>query len=202
MASPIQSPVASEILARAFNLTGRQSLALEDFVIPVVQIGEMDCGFAPALCRAASVRAVQAAVAGQFAVFRLVAPPGCVVELVEVVCNPSSAGMLEFDIEDTTTGATTEVTASKFYTDQRVRLGGPGPAQVPAAQVFRGTQAAGITGEYAIPIVTAGTVYRPNGDFILGRAPFPLAGAMGFFVETAVNEQAVLALRWREWFLV
>lgn len=202
MSTPIQNAVAGDLLRHAFSLQGRQNLQLEDFVLPTIELGSLKCGFAPAPCRTVAVRSVQAAVAAQFAVWLLTAPAGVLLEILELVITPSSAGSLEFEMGTPSgiTGATTLQTGAVF-TDDRVKLGGPGPSASPSGQLFKGTQAAGVSGEYAVPIATAGTIYRPV-DFIVGRAPFPASSSLGIFVETAVNEQAVLSMLWREYYLV
>lgn len=200
MSTTIQSPVPAELLSHAFQLQGRQRLQLEDYIVPTIQVGNLDCGFAPAKCRSAMARIVQAAVAAEFAVFRLQADEGVLLEVVEIIAQPASTGALEIDLEQSITGATTEGTG-KAFTDQRVELGGPGPGGQPAGRIFRGTQAGGISGEYGIPMTATGLVYRPA-DLIVGRAPFPASSSVGFFFETAVNELAVLSIQWREWYLV
>lgn len=196
---PIQGPTVADLLTHAFGTVGRSQYGLDSVVIPTIQVGELGAGFAPPRVRSAASRAVQTAVAGEWSLFTLSVPAGVVAEITEIVATPASNGSLEIDFEDNITEATTAATQAQ-YTDTRVRQGGPGPGATPSAVLLAGTRAGGLAGEYAIPMTTDGLVYRPK-DWIVGRAPFAGAAQISFFFETAVNEQAILGLQWREWSL-
>ena len=80
MGIPIQDGgQLSERLQSLLHLQGRLPLTFEQFVLPVIMVGDLSESGLPALRRAASVVVDVAAVAGEIPIMRIEVPPGVVI---------------------------------------------------------------------------------------------------------------------------
>lgn len=128
MAQYIQQPLVGSALQRLFRLQGRVRPALEEFIIPVVKVGDVSQESAPGITRHAFARFSQAAVVGQRAVWRIETPPGTLLQITRMYVRPGAAASVfgYFGSSIAAPGST----AIKTYTDGRILKQGQRPAGV------------------------------------------------------------------------
>jgi len=198
MAQPIQTPLVGSALQRLFGLQGRVRPSLEEFIVPTVQVANLDDGSPPNVSRTASSFGSQAAVAGEFGTFRLEVPPGTIAEVLAVYLPVPSA---TFNLRIATTDAPAALanTGSKRFWDGRLNF----ENQLPAGVLTFGTQVAALTTVIGlIPVTTVeNTIWTPPRGLIVGSGK---QGQFGFFmIQNATANQALIAtIVWREYALV
>ena len=148
----IGNPRVTEQLVRLFNLKGAVSPELEEFVIPTVQVANLDMGSPPPLQRTATYYASQAAVVGERAVFQLAVPPGVVavikrIMLFGITAQPRS--LLARFVGTTPTVTTPATTAGSCFTDGRLHSTGVQPSSV----LYYNTQVSNVANaDWALPL--------------------------------------------------
>lgn len=204
MAQTIQDPGVGAALQRLFGLQGRVRPALEEFVVPTVQLADLSLGAPPPLIRHASCRTSIAAVAGERPVFRFESVGGmiCVIRRIFLfsatgASNPSFA----FRGNAATLGALGTV-ATKSFTDGRLLPGTPWGAQQPSGVLTIGTQAGSIGTVHweARMEAVGGLEIVPRGGWVVGTGR---PGLVGFLEgQVATNNIALaLSMEWDEFFL-
>lgn len=179
MSTPIQRPDVGEALRQYFRLVGRVRPTLEEYVVPVVSVGDLAQGGAPAASAQASFSIVKTAGgAGNYSGFRLEVPGGMIARIDQIWLQTSTAGLGEFKF--TGTGAGFGNSANKAFTDGRLTDQGLEPATV----VTFGNRASGLSGEHSIVRVTVdGVILEPG--WVVGSGRPDQFGFLEFGLVTA-----------------
>ena len=178
MSQPIQNPVVGSLLQKAFNLQGRVRPTLEEFVVPVVSLGDLSTGAEPPVVRRASCGIIQAAVVGQSFTARFEVPGGvlAVIRSLRLYCDGTARRLRVFHAGNAASIAAPATGADHGYCDGRL-LAGSGITQTPAGQCFFGTQAASlVTVNAQYPVSVDGLVYDDPG-WVVGTGA---GGVFGF----------------------
>jgi len=201
MAQPIQDPTVGSALQRLFNLQGRVRPALEEFIIPTVQVAALEGHAPPPVTGLASCTAYVAATAGEYATLRFEVPGGILAELLEINVTAAADGSLSLaNRGNAATVAGLAGTATKGYLDGRLLPGSTFQGN-PAGVLTYGTQAALIIGTPWIVRLQNGvprTFALPRG-LVLGTG---VSGAYGFLeLQFNVANAALTrcSLIWREY---
>lgn len=91
MSQPIQDPGVGTALQRFFRLVGRVRPSLEEYVIPVVSVGDISQNSEPAVSRLCIAQEFTGSVAPDFPTFRIEAQAGTVVRLRKLWFRTQSA---------------------------------------------------------------------------------------------------------------
>lgn len=163
----IGNPRVTDQLVKLFNLTGSLAPELEEFVIPTVQVANLDMGSPPAIQRTATFYAGQGAVSGERFVFQLAVPPGIIAVIKRIMFYGITATprALLAKFAGSTSGITTPATtAGKCFTDGR--LAGSGAS--PSSNLYYNTQVDNIAGsDWGLPLyLNTGTWNSGAREFI------------------------------------
>lgn len=163
----IGNPRVSENLVRLFNLTGSVSPELEEFIIPTVQVANLDMGSPPPVQRTATFYAGQEAVSGERFVFQLAVPPGVIAVIKRIMFYGITASprALLAKFAGSTSGITTPATtAGSCFTDGRLA----GAGATPSSKLYYNTQVSNISGsDWGLPLyVNTGTWASGAREFI------------------------------------
>jgi hypothetical protein len=171
----IGNPRVTEQLTRLFNLTGTVSPELEEFVLPTVQIANLDLGSPPALQRTATFYAAQGAVGGERAVFQLAVPPGVVAVIKRIMLFGITAqprALLARFAGTTATVTTPATVAGSCFTDGRLHSTGVQPSST----LYYNTQVSNVANaDWALPLYlnnatwnSAAREFVPNWGWVVG----------------------------------
>lgn len=174
MAKQIQNPTVGDVLRQAFDIKGRVSPLLEEFVVPTVLIGDLGRGAPPAFIRHAVARFSQGAVVGQRAVWRFEMPGGMIAVMRRFWYRPvgSNGSIVTFFGSSIAPPAGT---ATKVFTDGRL-AGQNNPAGV----LTFGTQVGNLaTNQFVINAVQDpdAFAFEPPAGWVVGSG---IAGQFGF----------------------
>ena len=152
MGLKIGNPRVTNQLVKLFNLTGAVSPELEEFVIPTVQVANLEMGSPPAIQRTATYYAAAGAVSGERAVFQLAVPPGVVAVIKRIMLygiTASPRALLAKFAGSTATVVTPATTAGSCFTDGRLA----GTGQEPASRLLYNTQVSNVSNaDWALPL--------------------------------------------------
>lgn len=171
----IQNPRAGQTLTQAFDLKGRVRPELEEFIVPVVQVGALDMGSPPAIQRTCTYYAAHAAVSGRRFVFQLFVPPGtiCVIKRIMVYGIVSAPRALLARFSGKTSSISTPLsTAGSCFTDGRLAQTGAEPS----SKLFYGDRVSNIAdSDWALPLYlnmvtwdSGAREFSPNWGWIVG----------------------------------
>lgn len=137
MAKEIGHPWPAALLQDALDIKGRVNLRLEEFIIPTIQITDLNLGGALPIQRSAAAGFAQGAVAAEFATWRFEVPPSVVAQITRLMVIGNSTVIAQF----TNVAAPLAGVALTEYTDGRLVAAG----ELTAGFVSFGTKAAGLT---------------------------------------------------------
>ena len=171
----IGNPRVTDQLVRLFNLTGKVSPELEEFVLPTVQVANLELGSPPAIQRTATFYAAQSAVSGERFVFQLAVPPGVVAVIKRMMVYGITAqprALLARFAGTTSTLTPPATEAGSCFTDGRLHTTG----QTPASKLLYNTQVSNVTGsDWALPLYlnnatwnSAAREFVPNWGWVVG----------------------------------
>lgn len=165
MTKTIQNPRVSGALQEAFDLQGRVKPALDEIIIPTVQVADLSTGQIPATRRACSCRFIQPGVAGEKFTARFEIPAGIIAVVQRLFIYPSADLRIFAQFSGFSVGALPNV-AQKAVTDQRLTVSGIQPAGV----LTYGTQAPFVTNAQWMGFAPLGQglIYEPNGWVVFG----------------------------------
>jgi len=193
MGQPINVPFVGAALQRLFGLKGRVSPSLEEFIVPMVVVGDVSQGSAPDVSRACVHQCIQAPVAGQRFRARLEIPGGllCKVDTIYVRCDTPGF----FEVQFVNVSGAQAATAAKAFTDGRLLAEG----QLPASVLTFGTQAANLVTEEFGTFISADpvTIIKPK-NWIIGSGDPTQFGFLEFGQQSA-NAQVMFALELTEY---
>lgn len=141
MGLKIQIPGVGERLQRLFRLQGRVRPELEEFILPVVTVGDVSRAAEPPVRRRASVAFALSAVAGERPTLRLRAPADAILVLTGMHLWPGAAAGIDMGWQ---VGAEANNLLG-HYMDTRLRALPGQSAQLPVAGLFGGTSAVAVT---------------------------------------------------------
>jgi hypothetical protein len=125
----IQSPDVARRVAEFFGIRGKYTPAVEEFIIPTIQVGDLSISGVPPVSRHASVAFTVAGVAAEGFNFRLLAPGGVLCVITDIILLP--ANIASFSASFTLQAAAGALVPA--FTDSRLTLGQLFPENVPAA---------------------------------------------------------------------
>lgn len=199
MAYPIQSPAVGTALQDLFGLQGRVRPALEEFIIPTVQVADIGQGSAPYVRRHAIARWYQAAVAAEYFTMRFEMIPGTIAVVRHMQVTAGGTGSLRVNFAgNAATIAALATTATKGFTDGRILAGSAGGGQTPAGVLTYSTSAA-LVGTYQGQIRLTTTPYDlyPDG-WVIGTGASGLFGFLEFAFDNA-NQVVQGYVEWDEY---
>lgn len=198
MALDVQNPRASSALSAEFDLQGRVRPKLEEFIVPTAIVADLCQGGPPVPARRCTANISIAAVAGQFSLFSLNAPPGVValVTRFSVRSTVDVAMQATFDSTTTAPGAG----AQRAFTDIRTLIG---TGNTPFCGVTQGTAVAGIaTVEWEEISFAAGPILQyKNPGWIVFNPPGGAGQRSIVWGAHAVNLALFGTVEWLEWSL-
>ena len=202
----IQNPRAGQALTDAFDLRGRVRPELEEYIVPVVSIGDLSAGSPPAVQRTATAYFSQDAVSGQRCCVQFIVPGGTLAVIKRVsfygVVTATDAWFILFSAASAALGKPASEANSSF-TDGRLQQTGV----IPSCQLWFGTKVSTLNADWALPLFmtdqtygSAQAVYEPTGGWVVGSgAPGVSSYLEGAFDGTNMAQACVL--EWEE-FLV
>lgn len=198
MAQEIQTPVPGSLLTDAFGLRGRVRPFLEEFIIPVISLGDLSLSIAPGVVRHATALINEAAAVGERWVGRFEAPAG-VIAVIRQISLRSAGGLTTVSMRfpGSSPSITPANTCTKGFVDGRL-LTGSGTSQTPACTLLSGTQVAALANpSFQTSLPAEGLVYLPPGGWVVGGG----ANAPGYMEMNVVgNNQACLGgIEWDEY---
>lgn len=203
MAQPIQDPTVGVVLQGLFKLQGRVRPALEEFIIPTVQVADISQGARPATRRRAVAGIAQAAVAGQVFQARFEIPGGMIAVIRRINLSSTTGAMnIRFNFPGNAASiAALAGVSAKAFTDGRLLPGAPSGAQQPAGVLTFGTNAAALATTQAVfrLFATQELVIYP--DWVVGTGHPQLVGFLEFESNTA-NAQVAGSVEWDEYPIV
>jgi len=205
MAQPIQDPTVGTALQALFGLQGRVRPALEEFVIPVVNVANLARNAPPPVTGMATATCFVAGVAGQYPTLRFEVPGSILAELVYMEVQSGSAGLMGLAFRgNAATIAALAGSASKSFADGRLLSGSPGGLRYPAGALTYGTQAgllASVHDEYQYEANAARKIDFPPG-IVCGTGRPDVYGFIEFQFSTAAAQLNRFTLGWREYAVV
>lgn len=199
MAQPIQTPQVGSALQELFRLQGRVRPALEEFIIPTVQVGDLTFGSAPAKRRHVTTFFNVPAVVGERPVWRWEIPGGIIGALTSFWVEPPAAtpGSVSVFFGSSIAAPATQAVAS--YSDGRILRAGELPAGVVSFGTQVGALAARTWEKRAQPTPDSRTWETPG--WILGTG---VPGQFGFieFACNLLNASVNVCMEWDEFQLV
>lgn len=194
MAKDVGQPGIGSALTRLLSLRGRVSPKLEEFIVPTVQVADIQQSAEPAERLGAWAQRGEAAVAGEVFHARFEAPPNVVCHIQSIMIEPDGVDTEVLMAFGNTLGDPGN-TATEDYTDGRL----PAP-RVPAAVLRTGTVAAGLAvPTYRYPVIADQfNELRPEDLIVAGSQ------SQSQFFELSVTTANILvrmAMRWREYHL-
>lgn len=187
MAHQIQVPLLAAELSRVLRIYGTIPLELEHFVIPTIQVAQLD-KTSLGIQRAAVASANENAVAAQRACFRFSSVAGTPCRVDAIWVKPGATDRVNLAFDSVLTGAV-NVSSQIQFTDTRILESG---LQQPAGVLASGTQAAAGTERYRyVADGTLGTWIYPE-HWVVSEFDF-----LEIYLET-LNQGCQLSLRWTE----
>ncbi len=204
MTYEIQNSRASAALTDAFDLKGRVRPELEEFIVPVVSVGDLAAGSPPAIQRTATAYFSQIAVSGQRACFQFIVPGGTVAVIKRVqfygIVSATDAWFLLFSAASAALGKPANQ-ATMSFTDGRLQQTGVEPS----CQLWSGTKVSTLNADWAIPqfapidatYSSAECVYQPTSGWVVGSGKLGVSSYLeGAFDGTNMAQAGVL--EWEE----
>lgn len=152
MGIPINNPVVSTLLQRAFGIQGRLRPQLEESIVPTVSLGDLSEGSEPPITRHVSVFGAIGLEVNERPIWRLEVPGNVIAVLTRLNFRAATAqDVLVHWGASLSAGAFPGTMTTTGYTDERLQSD-QGGAQIPAAVVLTGTQVATIASEARIRI--------------------------------------------------
>lgn len=204
MTLDIGNPRIAEALQQAFQLQGRIRPVLEESVLPVVVLGDLGEGQAPATSRRATALINETATVGERFVMRFEMIPGTI-GVVRQINLRASVDFTNFSWVNRGNAAVLgalATTAAKGFMDGRI-LPGSGKPQQPAGVLTTGTQIGALLGGVGqIDLGTEGIRYTiPGGGWVVGTGAPGLFGFLEFQIATN-NILVEGSIEWDEYPLV
>lgn len=192
MPARINNPRAADQLRREYSVMGdRLNMQLDDIVVPVAVVSDLSAGSSgvPVVRRGYSAF-YQAAVAGEYTVWRLEVPPGIIGIVNSVLIQAPAASLCRCHFGDSFAVTPTNI-ATRQYMDGRLRELG----QAPAGALSFDTQVAAL----AAPVLYLQARAAP-GELNVVEWPFGRTQAWDFieFASAAVNQAITGAIVWDE----
>lgn len=162
MSVKIQEPGVAQRLVEFFRLKGRFRPMLEEYIQPVIQVGDLSVGGVPAISRHATCWFNVAAVAGQQWAFHMEVPPGLLCHITSFNLNPSASVSLYAGFSG---GAPMSPITNKYFTDGRITGDISFPTNVPGAIVGSNAQVGAINpiGYRSYVLVGQPNHFKPKG---------------------------------------
>lgn len=193
MSKDIQDPTLAQLLTAALGLQGRVRLSLEEFVIPTIQVADLQMGMPPPVARAATAVGLAAAVSGQTATFRFEIPGSLLARIEYLTVRAGAIGTIAASW--TATGGPQAGTAEKAFTDGRLLQ----QAEAPAGVLTFGAQVAGIPPVSWRARIRADTPERFKFDHWVVGSGIPTQFGFLEFAFSAANLAVDLTLEWTEY---
>lgn len=195
MAKTIQNPDVAQQLQKLFGLVGRVRPALDDVVVPVVQVGDLSAGGNPPFVRRAAASHGIAAVPAEYPSWKFEIPAGIGALITKVYAEGPGTAPRELwvNFNDADPGVIYANTATSQFADQRVG------SSTPAGRLHYDTQAPGwATYRFKIPGngVTTPIIVTNPGWVVAGIDNAP--GYLNFQGETVNETWPNFSLEWVE----
>lgn len=200
MGQAIQRPDIGAALQRYFALVGRVRPELEEFVLPVVSVGDLAAGGAPPVVRRVTASFSQAAVAAQVFQARFEIPGSMLAVIRQVNINAPGGAALNIRFHQAGNVATIGAqanTAPKSFTDGRLLE----ENQLAGGVLTFGTQAAALATTESLYRVYAAQSLVLTPDWVVGTGRADLFGFLEFESNTA-NAAVAGTLMWDEYQIV
>lgn len=195
MSQPIQTPEPGEALRAAFKLRGRVRPALEEFIVPTINLGDVGQGQPPGTPRAAWGHIFVGAVAAEYARWRLEIPERTIAHVTAIHIRPATAGTLR--IKNQNVPGVVNTSQQARLTDERLVDTG----EDPAATFIYGTDVNPLTNfNFATWAPVTGLIFRPSW-LVIGTGEGSNAGSVAFGFDTA-NVACFFGLEWTEYPIV
>ena len=195
MSLRIQNPLVGELLTAAFRLTGRIQPQLEEFIVPVVVVGDLGDGGPIPVRRAAISSSFFTAVPGELPTATFECPPGTMCQITKFFVLGPPGSTLTMRVSFTNAGVIQPAAAKKDFTDGRLTE----ENQRPVGTLFVGSQAGNIgpiTGHFVF-LDTSRTEIHPK-NWIIGSGKLAQFGHVQFQISTA-NIDITWGVEWIEY---
>lgn len=185
MPKPIQTPDVSTQLQRLFGLKGRVRPALDEIIIPVVNVASLELRAAPSPQKDFAVNATIAAVVGEYGSVLFSVPAGTAAFIYAVRFGSD----VDVQFNSTALGAPAFTSRNTYATDLR-----PGQ-DTSQATVEDGTSALNLTANARLKATNYEVLTPP---WVIGQE---LAATNIIFQDTAANDAMQYSIYWREYAL-